>query len=311
VFELFWRYGARDFRSIGHKIIFAANSRRTLDCIGWQHAEPVLRSLAYAMLAHDGSNPATSDEAADRPGRRNCELVSRIRADWPDGKLDAGATAEMLSVLRQGSEEDSAKKAIDLLNRGVAAQSIWDALFSGAGELLMRQPGIVALHAVTTTNATYYGYLASGNDETRRFLLLQNASFLPLFREAMVQRHGALPELSIEQFQPVALRSSDGGAVEEIFAEVSHDRMAAAGKMLSFLDGRSQAKPLIDAARVLVFMKGTDSHDYKFSSAVLEDYYHVSPPWRDRYLASSAFQLRGSGGPDNSLVQRARAALIG
>jgi hypothetical protein len=49
VFELFCRYGARDYRSIGHKAIFVANSWRTLQCIGWQHAEPVLRSLAFAL----------------------------------------------------------------------------------------------------------------------------------------------------------------------------------------------------------------------------------------------------------------------
>ena len=43
VMELFWRYGARDFRDIGHKAIFVANSYRTLQTIGWRHAEPVLR----------------------------------------------------------------------------------------------------------------------------------------------------------------------------------------------------------------------------------------------------------------------------
>ncbi len=48
--RLFFRYGCRDFRSIGHKAIYVANSLRTLQCIGWQHAEPVLRSLAYALL---------------------------------------------------------------------------------------------------------------------------------------------------------------------------------------------------------------------------------------------------------------------
>jgi hypothetical protein len=66
---------------------------------------------------------------------------------------------------------------------------------------------------------------------------------------------------------------------------------------------------LINTARRLIFLKGNNAHDYKFSSAVLEDYYHVSPAWRDRYLAASVFNLRGSGGPDNSLVQRTRAAL--
>jgi hypothetical protein len=42
---------------------------------------------------------------------------------------------------------------------------------------------------------------------------------------------------------------------------------------------------------------------------VLEDYHHISPAWRDLYLAASAFQLCGSGDPDNSLVARTRAAL--
>src|SRR5690606_3584549 len=75
VFEMFFRYGARDFRSIGHKAIFVANSWRTLQSIGWQHAEPVLRSLAYALLMHEGSNPAQRDDEADRPFRTNTELV--------------------------------------------------------------------------------------------------------------------------------------------------------------------------------------------------------------------------------------------
>ena len=58
-----------------------------------------------------------------------------------------------------------------------------------------------------------------------------------------------------------------------------------------------------------MFLKGRDSHDYKFSSAVLEDYLHVSPPWRDRFLAASVYNLRGSRDKDNPLVQRTRAAL--
>jgi len=59
----------------------------------------------------------------------------------------------------------------------------------------------------------------------------------------------------------------------------------------------------------LIFLKGNNSHDYKFSSAVLEDFHHVSPAWRDRFLAASVFNLRGSGDKDNSLVNRTRAAL--
>ncbi len=309
VFELFWRYGARDFRSIGHKAIYVANSWRTLQCIGWQHAEPVLRSLAYALLNHDReANPSQSNHAADRPGRRNHELAGKIRADWLEGKPSAEATADLLAALRVGSDEDTCQKVVQMLNSGVAPQSIWDGLLAGATELLMRQPAIVALHAVTTTNALRYAFEATASDETRRFLLLQNAAFLPLFLSAMKGR-GAVQEVRIDQLEPVPPQAGGDEAVPEIFADLSKDKMTAARKTLAYLKANPQPKPLLDAARVLVFLKGNDSHDYKFSSAVLEDWAHVSPAWRDRYLAGSMFWLRGSGGQDNPLVRRTRAAL--
>ena len=66
---------------------------------------------------------------------------------------------------------------------------------------------------------------------------------------------------------------------------------------------------LINAARRLIFLKGQNAHDYKFSAAVLEDYLNVSPAWRDRFLATSVFNLKGSGDRDSSLVERTRAAL--
>src|SRR3954469_10861926 len=53
IYEILCRYGARDFREIGHKEIYVANSFRTLETIGWHHAEPVLRSLVYGILDRD------------------------------------------------------------------------------------------------------------------------------------------------------------------------------------------------------------------------------------------------------------------
>ena len=80
---------------------------------------------------------------------------------------------------------------------------------------------------------------------------------------------------------------------------------------MTYLKENPNPKELIQAAQRLVFLKGSDSHDYKFSTAVLEDYHHVSPVQRDRYLASSMFYLRGSGVADNRLVTRIREALKG
>ncbi len=305
IFELFCRYCSRDFRELGHKAIYVANSWRTLQSIGWHQAEPVLRSLAYALLDRTGdANPAKSDLPADRPGRRNLELRKKIRPDWLSGKATAEATAEMLQTLRQGSAQDTSEKAVDLINRGVAPQSIWDALFDGAGELLMREPGIRSLHAVTCTNALHFEWQHCGSEETRKLLLLQSAAFLPLFR-------GNRPDQGtrIDQLEQIPLKATGATAVEEIFADLTNDRMLAARKVLAYLKDSPHPKEFIDAARVLIFLKGRDAHDYKFSSAVLEDYRHVSPVWRDRYLAASVFNLRGSGAADNQLVKRTRAAL--
>jgi hypothetical protein len=308
IYELLFRYGMRDFRSIGHKAIYVANSWRTLQCIGWQHAEPVLRSLAYALLSHEGDNPAKRDDAADRPYRRNLELAKKIRPTWQEGKLDKAATSEMLQSLRSASNSDACDLVVELLNRGTAPQSIWDALHVAAGELLMRQPAIVALHAVTSTNALHYAYQESGDDETRRLLMLQNAAYVTNFRDAM--RGRGVKDVTIDQLTPAEHSQKQA---DEIFSLLGNDPMLAARKVVGYLKQASSdaaaARDLMNAARVLVFLKGNDAHDYKFSSAVLEDYYHVSPEWRDVYLASNVFKLRSSKDRDNALVERTRAAL--
>jgi hypothetical protein len=308
VFELFYRLGCRDFRDIGHKAIFVANSQRTLSVIGWQHAEPVLRSLAYALLQHEGDNPARRDADADRPGRRNKEWAGKLKEAWRDGRLDDGATRDLLGAFRSAPEEECCKAVMDAVNRGVSPQSVWDALLVGAGELVMRQPAIVSLHAVTSTNALRYAYGATTDDSTRRLLLLQNAAFVPLFREAMARR-GDVKEARLDQLEASSPEGTGAASLDAVFGRSGSDKLAAARSALGFLNSQTDAQAFIDRARLLVFFKGTNSHDYKFSSAVLEDYAHASPGWRERYLSSSLFLLHGDGDRENPLAARTRAAL--
>jgi hypothetical protein len=140
-------------------------------------------------------------------------------------------------------------------------------------------------------------------------LLLQNAAFLPMFRQAMIGRGGKLKEVDVTKLQPVSLDGGDRPAIAEILADVSSNKMDAAGKVLTYLAEHPDPTELVDAARLLIFLKGTNAHDYKFSSAVLEDHANVSPEWRAPFLAASVFNLRGSSGRDNALVERTRAAL--
>jgi hypothetical protein len=164
---------------------------------------------------------------------------------------------------------------------------------------------------VTSINALYQGFQACANDETRRLLMLQGAAFLALFRANMEGR-GRLADLRIDTLEKVDLKSDGADAIAEIFADVSKDRVTAARKTLAFLENKNaQPQALMTAGRRLVFNKGRDSHDYKFSSAALEDFYHATPAWRDRYLATSMFNLHGSQDPDNGLIKRTRAALQG
>jgi hypothetical protein len=306
LFEILARYGVRDSRDLCHKSIYVANSFRTLELIGWQHAEPVLRSLAYALLDRAGEkqNPAKADLPADRPFRRNLENVKRIREGWLDGKPSADAAKEILQLVRHGSAVDMSDKAIELLNKGVSPQSIFDGLCQGAGELLVRVPGIQSLHAFTSTNAMHYAWQHARSDELRRLLLLQNCAFLPVFR-------GNKPDQGqrVDELEPLATTGSGAEAVTEIFAEVSKNRLDAARKTLGYLEAGGDPRLFSDAARRLIFLKGADSHDYKFSSAALEDYQFMPRPLANRYLATSVFNLKGSGAKDNDLVQRTREAL--
>jgi hypothetical protein len=307
IYELLYRLGVRDFRDIGHKAIFVAMSWRTLQFIGWQHAEPVLRSLAFALLHHDLKNttPARSDDPADRPWRRNQELAARIGPRWMDGKLDEGATRDMLDVLRHGSNNDACDKAVELIGRGVSPQSIWDAVLVSSGELLMREPSIVMVHAVDTANALLFGFEAARDEGTKKLQLLQGCAFMPMFRARMTARAA---KVSIDDVIPLTIQRPSG-AVDEILSDVSTDRMNAARKVRQYLKDGGNVQDLMNAARRLIFLKGDNAHDYKFSAAVLEDYFKVSPAWRAQFLASSVFNLRGSGDRDNALVERTRAAL--
>ena len=307
IFEILARYGARDFREIGHKAIYVANSFRTLDVVGWHHAEPVLRSLAYALLDRDGAgeNPAGADLLPDRPYRENLRALTRIRPDWLDGRPSAASATEMLRTLRDASPQAASARAIELLYRGAAPASLFDAFFEGSAELMMRAPGILSLHATTFTNAVHYAWRRCRDDHTRRLLLLQNAAFLPLFRG------DPRPGLKIDALEPAPLGTSGPAAIEEIFAEVGRDPLSASRKMLTFLRDSPDPGPIADAARRLTFLKGADSHDYKYSSAVLEDYAAMAAPGRDRILAAATFYFKGTAHPDNQLVQRARAALAG
>ena len=225
---------------------------------------------------------------------------------------------ELLATLREGSSEDASAKVVELVNGGTSLQSIWDGFFTAAAEQIMRHPNIFSLHAQTHTNAMRFAFHATDDDATRRCLLLQNAAYLPMFRDDSIRRRptgftrpemavpGVLARERIDKIRPSAVAEGPP-TVEEVFAELGRDRRQATFKLLTSLEHGTSAESVIDAARLLVFLKGDDTHDYKYSSAIIEDYGHISAPWRNRFLAANLSLLRSSSASrDNPLTERIR-----
>lgn len=301
--EPIWRMAVRDQRNIGHKPIFAAQSWRTLQAIGWQHAEPVLRSLALGLLDLQGD----SRPVAVGPYEANLANAAQVRADWQTGKSDPGATRQLLEVMRQAAPEAASAEAVKLLNQGVAPSSLWDAVVLCGSELLMRSPGILAIHAVTSANALHYIYGASGDDTTRRLALLQAVGWQPIFRARIKPKEG----FRIDDLSPWKVDvSKQDEAVGEIFETINDGRDKAAGKTFSYLEHGGSSDLIFAAARRMIFHKGRDSHDYKFGAAAWEECVLAGDPkWRAPLAAAMMFNLPGAKTEDSPLMIRAREAV--
>ena len=109
IIEGLWRYGARDYRNIGHKAIFVASFWRTLQTIGWRHAEPALRSLVSGLLDF-GTNErvnayAFEDQCYLANLGRARKAARKLPADWAERDSDASATKDILDAIRAGDTE--------------------------------------------------------------------------------------------------------------------------------------------------------------------------------------------------------------
>lgn len=310
IFERLFRYGARDFRAIGHKAITAANCHRLLPVVRPKHAQPMLRSLVLALQNHHGEpNPATGDLAADRPWRRNLRLTLQPRTAARSVDTHGSDNVPlMLQTLRNGSDEEASRAVVASLNRGVPEADLWMAIFSAAGDLMLKRPGIISVHANTTSNALHYAYRHVSDPATRRLLLLQAAAFLPLFRNSLGLESGD-HGLGIDTFEALPTHGGQEDSLEEIFAEISVDRVKAARKILGLLRSSRSEAFFMALARHYIVDRNAGYHDYKFAEAVFENTAAMSSPWRERYLASSALYLNGSADAPNKVVARARALL--
>lgn len=308
MFETLFRYGARDLRSIGHKSITVANCHRLMRVVGAEHFEPMLRSLVLALQNHEGEpNPAGADLVPDRPWRRNL-LLSKQR---PSGDQKQGArgtydAAALLGKLRAGSEEQASRAMREAMDRGASAAELWTAIFAAAGDLMCQQSGIISVHANTTSNALYYAYRHVADPAMRRLLLLQAAAFLPMFRELL---DAGRPNPGIDTLEAMRATGDEAAQLDDIFAEIGTDRVAAARKTLGYLQSGGAEAPFMRLARHYTVDRNVGYHDYKFTEAAFESAATMRSPWRERYLASAVLYLNGSNDKPDPTVARARVLL--
>ena len=302
--EVLFRYGIRDLRAIGHKAIAVQNVHRLLPIVGPENAPPVLRSLAAALQNHgNGPNPATSDLTSDRTWRAFQAMLGEIPKTWKQGRRDDAARNELVRTLREVPELDAGRAVIDLLKRGVSTDSIWEALFATAAELVLRRPTVVPVHAQTSANAFHHVFRHARAESTQLLALLQAAAFMPAFRRRVGNRR---PDLRIDELEPLAASGTGAEALREAFAELPGDRISGARKALHYLQHGGSADAFAASARRHLARNGRYSHDYKFTEAALESYGEMAPTaWRNRILSASMAYFTGSATAPNPVAQEA------
>jgi hypothetical protein len=323
-FEELWHLGARDFRPIGHKAIFVTNTWRTLQTIGWQHAEPAFRSLGQA-LAGNGTQFENGLRFDDQCHRENDELVranaAGLATDWADytasgAAADAATAAGLLGPIRAGNASSACRDALALLTQSKArAGAIWDVVHLAAAEFMLRRGDIGDIHAVTSVNALHFGFRMARSTETRLFLLLQAVGWMAHFARTggLVNRSEATPAANILNLSPpdTDLPNDPAAAAESILTTTATDRVSAARAAYAYSRRHANHPALFSAARRLVFTRATDTHDYKYPAAAFEDIPSVSPSWRSHMLAASMLHIPPPAAPESPVIQRAREAVAG
>ncbi|MBQ12632.1 MAG: hypothetical protein CMJ45_13915 [Planctomyces sp.] len=332
IIEGLWEYGARDYRNIGHKPIFVANTWRTLQTIGWQHAEPALRSLVLGLLDYGKAERVNKFAFTDQVflgNRRFVDAVmppgsqrssSRWPANWSRPGSQVSRVSGLVEAMRSLDPHACCRLVGERLGKGeFRAQAAWDAVHLMAGELMIRQPGIYGIHTVTSANALHTAYQLAALPATRLLLLLQAVGWMVQFREFMATTRGGLNKSDILVRPPgrqVKPRPDDSrSAIEAVLGAIGQDAgtAAAAARGLGELAAASKQPALLgdfaSAVRQLIARKATDAHHYKYGMAIFENLDRVSPAFRPHVLAAAPYFLRGRKDPDTPVVTRALDAL--
>ena len=304
VFEILWPLAARSYVNIGHKIIYAVQTRRVLERTGWDSAEPALRSLVYALL----HQPSGRDADLFQHTREVAEsLPARLRL----GEKDPAHGRGLLAELRTLDSLAAQKRVVRALEEGVAAGTVWDALRAWASELFLRrlksQPAndraaLLPVHSVTVINAFGYAWRKTRSEATRRLLLLQATGWLPRLRDDLIAIVGLGPASRVidELGRGVEERAAPP---EDLLQDPTPDAVRARlGD--PFHMSAYQAQLVAHLAR-----KAVEAHQHKYAAAVFEESQLVDSSWAPYLLACAVPYLPGNEEAETELSRRSLHAI--
>lgn len=282
VFEAIWPWAARSFIDIGHKIIHAAQLERTLRRIGWQHAEPVLRTIVQALLyRYGGDGETASHETAQA-------RLAALPQGYLTGKEEPERSASLLPALRASDAAKAQDTVIAAFKDGLGPATIWDALRLHAADTFLQRKtsrpatepsSLVPVHAVTVTEAFAHAFASATSDTTKRLVLLQAAGWLATLRARFASRGWAAAD---KPALDTLVAREEATSVDELLAEPVPERaLGLFGKSPRLIaDYRS-------ALAAQLARKGEEHHQHKYAAAMLGEAERSHPRWR-HYLLSAA-----------------------
>jgi hypothetical protein len=294
-FELLRPVSVRCHAFIGHKAIYAVQVERMLRRVGWEHAEPALRSLVLAMLV--GRETEGYERALD------------LSRGLPPLALARGGDAEdLFRALRAASPAEAQGAMAAALRAGLGAPAAWDAVLLVGADVFQRRPGrrsadgrgaLLPVHAVTVASALRSSFEAARDDVTKRLLLLQAAAWVARVRDALGQIVGLSmegPSLAAASARPPTLDA----AVES----------ASPALAMAFLErDASGSAALVGRMRGTLARAGREHHQHKLAAALGEEAGRVAPGLRPRLVAPAVDYLANPRDADTDVFRRAERLL--
>ena len=313
-FDILRQYGCRDGSLIGHRAIAVTNSWRTLETVGWQHAEPVLHFVVHNFLTTNGS----PDRYYQPNLARTDQILRKAPLGWAGGVPDRAAILELFAELRQGQSERACEVATRLLSAGHGAQSLWDGVHIAAAELLILHPSTIdmgtrPLYANTAANALHFAFHASTAPRVRLLILLQATAWAGDFVRVHLNDQ-VLKETSLFDLEGVGQPALARDAVQKLFDQlpprtyepkgrvyilVDRDARTELGRKAFAIAIRGPKQRHCSCERLAVLCAQRPSLRLMNSScrALFEDYELVSPLWRPRLLAARPTGCTGAKAP--------------